>query len=263
MKKIFLIVLLGFILFSCSEPETPIAPSDPLVLLKYNPPVLDFYGTPKKSATNIQVNDYVKVNFEITHLEYATLFVATPEGKSATFHDLLNTDYELYIPSIIDSGKYLKVESLNLKMGDNIFYIKPLVPGTFQIKLEDKTKTYHFEAPIVFNAVKIITSSTVGVDSNCGIHKWRHRDFWFKMDGGNQTFDNLLVDKNATFTYSTNYDNDSYSGDFEVNKNLKIIKTRNKCGDYPSLPNNISSITIYKTIDNQAEPIATYYDISI
>lgn len=263
MKKIPTLFALPFLFFGCSSSDEPKPPVEPTIILESKAPVLDFYGLSYKSASNILINDYVKVIVDITLLKGADIIQVLPEGKSAVFHDILNTDYELYTASETQPGQYLKRESLVFFEGKNIFYIKPLVPGTFQIKLEEKTKTFKFQDPIVFTSVKITTSSTTGQDGNCWLSKWHHRDYWFKMDAGSQTFDKLLIDSNATFTYETSYDNDGLVENLEVNKDLKIINTRNECANNPALPPSIASITIKKTINNNTEIIATYYNIPI
>lgn len=263
MKKITFIILTAIILQGCSSgDETPVS-MEPDNLMESKAPELDFYGVPNKSASNIQVNDFIKIILQITRLKGATFIIAKPIGKSATFHDILNTDYELYIESTTQAGGYLKVESLNLKEGKNIFFIKPLLPGTFQIKLEEDTKSFQFEEPIVFTAVKIETSTSSGQDGQCGLSKWRHRDYWFTINAGSQTFDNLLLDSNAIFSYSTVYDKINFSSDLAINTNQKIINTRNECGSFPSIPPVITSITIKKTINSETQIIAVYYDIPI
>ncbi len=258
-----MVVLVGFL--SCSKPDSPAAVQvvDPISRLESEAPELDFYGLPKKSATNIEVGDYVKVKLRITKLNGANLIVAAPVGKSATFHDLLNTDYEMYLASSSEPGKYLKVESLNLQLGENVFYIKPIVAGTFQLQLEEITKTFILKDPIIFNAVKITTSTTTGTDGNCGLKRWRHRDFYFSIDAGNQIYDNYLTDSKAAFGYSTSYDGASLQDVFAPKTNLKIIPTRNQCGDNPGVPGGGATIELFKTINGNKQIIAVYYGVAV
>lgn len=264
MKKIILLLVWSLLFVECShKDDVSETIMEPTTILETKAPTLDFYGLSNKSASNIQVNDYVKVIVDITRLKGADIIQVKPESISATYHDILNTDYELYTASETNLGEYLKRESLVFFEGKNVFYIKPLVSGTFQIKLEEKSKTFRFEDPIVFTAVSITTSSTTGMGGNCGLSRWRHRDFWFKIDAGSQIYDNLLNEANATYSYETSYDNNSLSGDLEINKNLKIINTRSECSNNPALPPIISSIIIKKTIDNKTEIVAIYYNISI
>jgi hypothetical protein len=264
MKKI-VFILSAIVLASCSKSKTDEAVVTPEVaknVMEMKIPELNFYGKSNKNALNIQVGDLVEVKLEITKLTGAEVIVATPVAKSSISHELFNTDYELYTKSTIDNSNYVKVEFLNLKKGENVFFIKPLVPGTFDIKLEDKTKVYTFTGAVNFSAVKITTTYRGGIDGNCGFSRWRHQDYYFTIDSGNQTFDKFFRDETASFMYSTSYDGESKSGNFAPNTELQIINTRNECGDYPGVPNNISSISITKTVGDQ-KTISTYYNIPI
>jgi hypothetical protein len=263
MKKIT-VILFALVLASCSKSKTDeaVVPEVPKNILELKDPELDYYGVPNKSVLNIQVGELIKVKLEITKLTGAKVIVATPESKAVSFHALFNTDYELYVLSTTEIGKYSKVEFLNLIEGVNQFFIKPLIPGTFQIQLEDKTKIYNFPKPITFSAVKITTRTDTGLDGNCGLKRWHHRNFFFTINSGDQTYDNFFKEDKAVFTYSTNYNGSAKSDNFAPNTELNIIDPRNECGNDPGLPTNITSITVTKTVGD-IKTISTYYNIPI
>jgi hypothetical protein len=257
------LVLFSFILITaCEKSEEPIVVAEQSII-EVKGPMPDFYGIPKKTLSNVVVGDFVKITLEITKLIGADVIELRPNGNSASYHEVLNTDYEMYTLSATEKDKYIKVDALKVVKGVNIFYIKPLVPGTFQINLGDVSLKYPFLNPIVFTAVKIATRIEGNSDSNCGVHKWRRHTYWFSMSSGNQTFDNLLTDTDATYSYSTNYRGSSKTAVFSPNTDLKIIEDVSECENYPAVDNTIQSIEITKTKAGVKQVLSTYYNISI
>lgn len=250
MRKIVLFVFLALV--SCSKTEEAVQTDNSLqIVLKTSE--LDFYGIPNKSLGTILVGDMIKVKLEITKLKGADFINIKPVSKSITFHELLNTDYELYTLSTTEKDKFTKVESLLVKQGVTIFYVKPLVAGTFQIKLEEETKAFDIATSVVFTAVKIVTSIEKNTDRNCGLNKWHRNTYWFSIDAGMQTFDLLYKDNVASYSYETAYRGTSKIDSFSPNTTLKIIEDVSDCGKYPAVDNTIKSITITKTIAGTKE----------
>ena len=226
-------------------------------------PELDFYGIPNKSLTNIQVGDMIKINFEITKLTSATEISVRPVSKSTSFHELLNSDYEMYIENALEKGKFINVTTLVMKMGINVFYIKPLVPGTFQLKFEEATKAYELLAPVTFSAVKINTRIEGNRDGNCGFNRWYRHTYWFSIDTGNQNFDLLFNEEGATYTYRTVYRGASKLDNFGRGSEYRIIEDTSECGDYPSVNNTIGTIEVIKNKGGVSQVVATYNNIYI
>lgn len=260
MKKIILIAL--FAMTSCSKSEDAVS-TEKALDIAYKSPELDFYAIPNKSLTNIQVGDMIKVNLEISKLKGADIIEIKPTSKATAFHELLNTDYELYIPSATEKGMFTKVTSVMMKLGTNVFYVKPLVPGTFQINLEEATKAYEIIAPVVFSAVKIKTRIQGNMDGQCGGSKWWRHTYWFSIDSGNQTYDLLFNEKGATYTYETSYKSASKTANFVPGTESRIIEDASQCGGYPAVDNVVKSIAITKTIAGNKQIIAIYYNIPI
>ncbi len=262
MKKILLPLMLVIFLSSCSKDEEALS-TEKTTGISYKSPELDFYGLEKKSLTNIQVGDMIQVNFEISKLTGAEIIEINPISKATSFHELLNTDYELYIPSSTEKDKYTKVNTLKMKLGITTFYIKPLVPGTFQLRFEEPKKAFDVFFPIVFSAVKINTRIEGNRDGNCGLSRWYRHNYWFSIDSGNQLFDLLFNAEGATYTYETKYRGASKTHTFTPGTQKEIVGEASKCGSYPDVNTNIESITIYKTIGGGKQEVATYYNIPI
>lgn len=260
MKRILLILIV--VLTSCSESEETVL-NEKTIDIELKSPELDFYGISNKSLTNIQVGDMIKINLEILQLKGADIIEIKPISKATSFHELINTDYELYIPSLTDPDKFTKVTLLTLKLGVNTFYIKPLLPGTFQLKFEEVTKTYDIFAPVVFSAVKINTRVVGNIDGNCGFSRWRRHTYYFSIDSGNQTFDLLFNEIGVTYAYETSYRGTSKSSPFSVKNEFKIIEDVSECGDYPSLDPLVKTITITKVSNGNKQIVATYNDIAV
>ena len=261
MKKILLAVLIAFI--SCSKEETTSTTDEKAFAIEYENPEIDFYGIANKSLTNIQVGDMLKINFPISKLTSVTEIEIRPISKSTSYHELLNTDYELYIENTTKNGTFDKVNSIKIVKGVNVFYIKPIVPGTFQLKFEETTKASALLVPITFSAVKLNTSIEGNSDSNCGLKKWRRHTYWFSIDTGNQNFDLIFAEEGATYTYRTAYKGTSKEANFSKSTNFKIIEDVSECGDYPSVDNNVTSIEIIKNKEGVSQVVAKYNNIYI
>lgn len=260
MRKILFIALIAFC--SCSKDE-PSTVEEKAYDIEVATPELDFFAIPNKSLTNIQVSDMIKVKFLILKLTSSTDIEVRPISRSTAYHELLNTDYELYIENSVKKGTFDKVNALKMIKGLNVFYIKPIVPGTFQLKFEESTKAYTLVAPITFSAVKINTSLEGNVDKSCGLNKWRRHSYWFSIDTGNQNFDLIFGEDGATYTYKTSYRGTAKEASFSKNTNYKIIEDVSECGDYPSVDNNIVSIEIIKNKGGVSQLVAKYNDIYI
>lgn len=262
MKKILLGVLIVF--SCCSKDETTTTSTEEnSFTIEYESPEIDFYGIPNKSLTNIQVGDMLKINFAISKLTSATEIELRPISKSTSYHELLNTDYELYIENTTKKGTFDKVNTLKMIKGVNIFYIKPIVSGTFQLKFEESSKAFTLLAPITFSAVKIATSIEGNRDGNCGLSRWRRHTYWFSIDTGNQNFDLIFGEEGATYTYRTSYRGSAKEDNFSKNTNFRIIEDVSECGDYPDVDNNITSIEIIKNKGGVSQVVAKYNDIYI
>lgn len=255
-------MLIAVFCVSCSKDEEP-KDKEPAIGIEMKDPELDFFGIANKSLTNILVGDMVKVTWEVTKINGATSMIVKPVSKAAAFHELLNTDFKMFVAVGTEEGMYTEVTTILLKEGVNTFYVKPIVSGTFQINFEAVSSDFEVSKKIVFTAVKFTTLIQGSLDGNCGLSRWRNHHYSFSIDAGSQAYDLAFKELNATYSYKTEYRNDSYSGTFGQNSSLKLINSVGECGNYPSVDRNINKIEISKTLDGKTEIVATYYNIPI
>jgi len=215
MKKFLFLAGITIAFIACSKNNDDEGNPAPPKESSFSASIKEAFTDPYKDLKNILVDDYIP--YEITIEDNSS----STEGISYSFiskrdeekHQIFNRDFELYTDN--EKGEKQKVTTNYLSFsskGKYKFYIKPIVPGTFQHtyllqrqingKPEGQEQTYH----INFNAVKITIDKRI-IQLSLGII------FGIKIEDGINVKDRYLSPEGATQTYSVLYDGQTYQGE--------------------------------------------------
>lgn len=209
MKKFLFLAGITIAFIACSKNNDDEGNPAPPKESSFSASIKEAFTDPYKDLKNILVDDYIP--YEITIEDNSS----STEGISYSFiskrdeekHQIFNRDFELYTDN--EKGEKQKVTTNYLSFSSkekHKFYIKPIVPGTFQHtyllqrqingKPEGQEQAYH----INFNAVKITII----------------KDMLFIgiiLEDGINVKDRYLSPEGATQTYSILYDGQTYQGE--------------------------------------------------
>lgn len=209
MKKFLFLAGITIAFIACSKNNDDEGNPAPPKESSFSASIKEAFTDPYKDLKNILVDDYIP--YEITIEDNSS----STEGISYSFiskrdeekHQVFNRDFELYTDN--EKGEKQKVTTNYLSFsskGKHKFYIKPIVPGTFQHtylfqrqingKPEGQEQAYH----INFNAVKITIIKTILF---IGII----------LEDGINVKDRYLSPEGSTQTYSILYDGQTYQGE--------------------------------------------------
>lgn len=236
---------------------------------------------PLKSLKNIVVGDYIPYTITIseTDTQFSGNYVVIPTRTTEKNHQSLQVDYEFYFENA--KGEKVKATQPRItfeKAGKHKFYLKPLVPGSFQLpfivqKEQDKQKVGELKLPTVnFNAVKIFAYS-YGRDT--GKKKWtwqgwfwethsiNRRNFIFKIDQGKNETDIYLSPAGADQIFQVKYNNEIATGEFKAGQKYEYYPEMERIGAVPHLPEPTVTITIIQKRSQQEEYVIEYHNVPI
>jgi len=206
MKKYAFLAGLAIAFIACnkSDDDVPAPPKES----SFSASIKEVFTDPHKDLKNILVNDYIpyEITIEDSNSDTEGVSYSLISKRDEEKHQVFNRDFELYTDN--EKGEKQKVTTDYISFsskGKHKFYIKPIVPGTFQHtyllqrqingKPEGQEQAYH----INFNAVKITISKTIIV--------WIGSELSIKIEDGTNVKDRYLSPEGATQTYSILYNN--------------------------------------------------------
>jgi hypothetical protein len=244
MKKYAFLAGLAIAFIACnkSDDDVPAPPKES----SFSASIKEVFTDPHKDLKNILVNDYIpyEITIEDSNSDTEGVSYSLISKRDEEKHQVFNRDFELYTDN--EKGEKQKVTTDYISFsskGKHKFYIKPIVPGTFQHtyllqrqingKPEGQEQAYH----INFNAVKITISKTIIV--------WIGSELSIKIEDGTNVKDRYLSPEGATQTYSILYNNKhTYQGGkegefivfplFFVEQNVTAISEFHIIQQYPN-----------------------------
>lgn len=228
-----------------------------------------------RNLKNIRVGDFIPYTLTITDTdlksgEQFALFAIKEEDKN---HQSMRVDYDIYLED--ENGKKQKVEDPKItfkKEGKYKFYIRPLVPGTFQLPfLFQKEGVGEIKLPKVnFSAVKITAWSWARRDrwvwkgfpipEQWSVNK---RDYKFIIDDGDNETDIYLTPLQASQHFEIYYNGNKASGSFVVNNQYDFHPEQERERADPPLPAPVVTITIVQRREGKEEYRITYNNVYI
>jgi hypothetical protein len=286
MKKHLFMMSLAIAFIACSKSEDDSKGGDIASSATFSAVIKDgFTGEngedliPLKSLKNIVVGDYIPYTITIseTDTQFSGNYVVVPTRTTEKNHQSLQVDYEFYFENA--KGEKVKATQPRItfeKAGKHKFYLKPLVPGSFQLpfivqKEQDKQKVGELKLPTVnFNAVKIFAYS-YGRDT--GKKKWiwdefethsiNRRNFIFKIDQGKNETDIYLSPAGADQIFQVKYNNEIATGEFKAGQKYEYYPEMERIGSVPHLPEPTVTITIIQKRSQQEEYVIEYHNVPI
>ena len=281
-KKLLLLASMVAVVTACSKSDSGEDKKEPAPVVQQNEntfsvKIKDLFsvqGDPNKDITNILVGDTIPYEIEIkddnpngVDANYS-LFASEKGNKN---HQVLNRDYELYYEN---EGKLVKLERgkeniLFKGVGKHKFYIKPLVPGSFQHiyslqkQIDGKPVGDNLKRELLFAAVKITLYSKAHTRY---VTKWRGKtsvnkwSYHFIIDDGVEEKDNYLSPAGFDVKYSVYEKNGSApfaEGNLEVGKEIEFYVSAERERGFPEMIEQVK-IHITQKIANQEEYSVDY-----
>lgn len=287
MKKHLFMMSLVIAFIACSKSEDDSKGGDIASSATFSAVIKDgFTGEngedliPLKSLKNIVVGDYIPYTITIseTDTQFSGNYVVIPTRTTEKNHQSLQVDYEFYFENA--KGEKVKATQPRItfeKAGKHKFYLKPLVPGSFQLpfivqKEQNEQKVEELKLPTVnFNAVKIF-AYTYGRDTGKKKRKYwyslefnsiNRRNFIFKIDQGKNETDIYLSPAKAEQTFLVKYNNNVATGEFKAGQKYDYYPEMEEIGSVPSLPEPTVTITIIQKRFQQEEYVIEYHNVPI
>lgn len=214
MKKFLFLAGITIAFIACSKNNDDEGNPAPPKESSFSASIKEAFTDPYKDLKNILVDDYIPYEITIEDNSSSTegISYSLISERDEEKHQVFNRDFELYTDN--EKGEKQKVTTNYLSFsskGKYKFYIKPIVPGTFQHtyllqrqingKPEGQEQAYH----INFNAVKITISATREF--------WHKIKFSIKIEDGINVKDRYLSPEKATQTYSILYNKQTCQGE--------------------------------------------------
>jgi hypothetical protein len=216
MKKFLFLAGITIAFIACSKNNDDEGNPAPPKESSFSASIKEAFTDPYKDLKNILVDDYIPYEITIEDNSSSTegISYSLISERDEEKHQVFNRDFELYTDN--EKGEKQKVTTNYLSFsskGKHKFYIKPIVPGTFQHtyllqrqingKPEGQEQAYH----INFNAVKITISATRK------FFTYISAKIKIKIEDGINVKDRYLSPEKATQTYSILYNEKTYQGE--------------------------------------------------
>ena len=214
MKKFLFLAGITIAFIACSKNNDDEGNPAPPKESSFSASIKEAFTDPYKDLKNILVDDYIPYEITIEDNSSSTegISYSLISERDEEKHQVFNRDFELYTDN--EKGEKQKVTTNYLSFsskGKHKFYIKPIVPGTFQHtyllqrqingKPEGQEQAYH----INFNAVKITINKITFM--------WIGIKFSIKIEDGINVKDRYLSPEKATQTYSILYNKRTSQGE--------------------------------------------------
>lgn len=255
MKKFLFLAGITIAFIACSKNNDDEGNPAPPKESSFSASIKEAFTDPYKDLKNILVDDYIPYEITIEDNSSSTegISYSLISERNEEKHQVFNRDFELYTDN--EKGEKQKVTTNYLSFsskGKHKFYIKPIVPGTFQHtyllqrqingKPEGQEQAYH----INFNAVKFTINKIIIM--------WTFK-FSIKIEDGINVKDRYLSPEGATQTYSILSNKQTYQGE--------------KQGEFIVFPllsiaiETISEFHIIQQYPNQEPYEIIYYNINL
>jgi hypothetical protein len=290
MKKILCLFLSGLMFVNCTkEDETETKPTEPTVSVEPTNPVvvtkdLSFKiltpPTTERFMNNIQVGEVIYFTVEITDDENKanTSYVLSPVVdpiNGTKKHQNNSVDYNFNSAEHFKAGGNSFVKELSFKEKKMSFGVKVLKPGTFQnvYQIQKFIDGQAVGKPVIqdllFNAV-IITAEAPYIQTDDGglfdSSNWR-REYYFRIDCGNQEFDNYTRPSSTkkSISYETFYQGGGWAGPLNPNNgDRNVIRGNDETEKGPAQCSyNLDFAKIFIEYTNGTKTIIEYKNIPV
>ena len=271
-------LVIAFIACNKSDDDVPA----PTQTSSFSASIKEVFTDPHKDLKNLLVNDYIpyEITIEDSNSDTEGVSYSLISKKDENKHQILNRDFELYTDN--EKGEKQKVTTDYISFspkGKHKFYIKPIVPGTFQHtytlqrQVNGKPEGGYQYYDINFNAVRITAWTHTEIYDRVFTgpflvgHSKHWRRFEFKIEDGTNVNDKYLSPdpKKVSQIYVTLYNGQTYQGGvFEEGTNKFFSEeTRTYDADPPFPSSTLSEVHIIQQYPNQDPYEIVYYNINI
>lgn len=281
MKKYVFLAGLAIAFIACNKSDDDVPA--PTQTSSFSASIKEVFTDPHKDLKNLLVNDYIpyEITIEDSNSDTEGVSYSLISKKDENKHQILNRDFELYTDN--EKGEKQKVTTDYISFspkGKHKFYIKPIVPGTFQHtytlqrQVNGKPEGGYQYYDINFNAVRI-TAWT-----HAELYKWiwhylhqsskHYRIYHFKIEDGTNVNDIYLSPKSTgnnkvIQTFFVLYNGSIHNGgEFKVDEEKDFLPEEHTYDFNPPLLSPIiSEFHIIQERPNQDPYEIVYYNINI
>ena len=255
MKKYAFLAGLAIAFIACnkSDDDVPAPPKES----SFSASIKEVFTDPHKDLKNLLVNDYIpyEITIEDSNSDTEGVSYSLISKRDEEKHQVFNRDFELYTDN--EKGEKQKVTTDYISFsskGKHKFYIKPIVPGTFQHtyllqrQINGKPEGQEQAYRINFNAVKITITATNKLFPSISAK------IKIKIEDGINVKDRYLSPEGATQTYSILYNGKTYQGEkqgetIDFSLSIIIIETINEFHIIQQYPNQEPYEIVYYNIN--------------